>query len=60
MFEGIIFTLRIPVKGKKRLEAIENFKEVFYIIERAFKKFFEGSSINIESVDGEGQKSLEA
>ena len=60
MFEGIIFTLKIPVKGKQRLETVENFRETFFIIERAFKKLFEGSSINIESVDENGQKSLEA
>ena len=42
MFEGIIFTLKIPVKGKQRLATVENFRETFLSLKELSRNFLKG------------------
>lgn len=60
MFEGLIITLKIPMKKYDREEYLDYMKETFFEVEESLSNQFTGTNLNIEVVDKTGQKSLEA
>ena len=59
MFEGLIITLKIPMKKYDREEYLEYMKETFLEVKENLDNQFTGTILNIEAVDKYGQKSLE-
>ena len=57
MFEGLIITLKIPMKDREKY--LEYMKETFLEVKESLDDQFTGTNLNIEAVDKYGQKSLE-